>query len=488
MNDPTASRVAQSSPDPIFAFDLQARVTFWNGAMEKLYGIPSAEALGKAVRDVIPAFEGSADELDLQGTLGGAAGRSGMRSFPVPRGSENRIFEAEYCPLPGEGGFAILREVTESRRARERLEESESRFRTMADGAPVLLWMSETDALCTFFNQGWLDFTGRTLEREWGNGWAEGVHPEDFQHCMTVYLSAFVERRGFRMEYRLRRADGQYRWILDTGRPRYAPDGAFEGYIGSCIDITELRDSASALRKLNDELEDRVERRTSELRHSNDELESFSYSVSHDLRAPLRAIDGFSLMLADSSAERLDEQGRHALERIRSGCRRMDELIDALLGLSRMSRTEMILQEVDLSSLAASIAEEFRASAPRRRVEVSIAPGLSARGDLRLLRVVLSNLLGNAWKFTSRRTEARIEVGSEVRQGAPAFFVRDNGAGFDMEYAEKLFRVFQRLHRQDEFEGTGIGLATVQRIIHRHGGRVWAEGKLDQGATFHFTL
>jgi PAS domain S-box-containing protein len=488
VNNDFASRIAQSSPDPIFAFDAQSRITFWNGAMEHLYGIASDQALGRLVREMIPTFEGSAEERDLLRALEGSSGRANGRSFPVPRSAESRLLEAEYCPLPGGGGFAILREVTESRRAQEKLEESELRFRTMADGAPVLLWMSETDSLCTFFNQGWLDFTGRTLEMEWGNGWAEGVHPEDFQHCMSIYLSAFVERRDFRMEYRLRRADGQYRWILDAGRPRFAPDGAFEGYIGSCIDITELRDSASALRKLNDELEERVERRTSELRHTNEELESFSYSVSHDLRAPLRAIDGFSMILAGSVSDKLDEQSRHSLDRIRSSCQRMGELIDGLLGISRMARAEMNVEKIDLTSLAAGIVDELRAAAPQRRVDVSIAPGLTARGDRRLLRVVLTNLLGNAWKFTSRKERARIEVGSEVREGAPVFFVRDDGAGFDMEYAQRLFRAFQRLHRQDEFEGTGIGLATVQRIIHRHGGRVWAEGRAGQGATFYFTL
>jgi len=289
------------------------------------------------------------------------------------------------------------------------------------------------------------------------------------------------------MEYRLRRADGQFRWVLDTGRPRIAPDGTFEGYIGSCIDITELREAHSELQDLNTELENRVDRRTAELKHSNAELESFSYSVSHDLRAPLRAIDGFSALLQSSEAS-LADKDKHALDRIRAGCRRMGELIDGLLALSRFSRAELHSERVDLTAMAGTIAEELRASAPHRQVEFSIAPGLIGTGDRRLLRIALANLMSNAWKFTSRHPRARIVVGAEFREGGSAFFVRDDGAGFSMEYAARLFRPFQRLHRDDEFEGTGIGLATVQRIVNRHGGRIWAEGKPDQGATFYFTL
>jgi PAS domain S-box-containing protein len=492
MSDMTAASIAKMSPDPIFAFDPNGRLTFWNAAMERLCGRSMADVVGKSVREVFRGFEGTDEERQLHRTLTGLPSRSSARFLPPEAHATGRVFEAEYAPMSAPegriaGGFAVLRDVTEARRVEEQREESESRFRTMADGAPVLLWMSETDSLCTFFNQGWLEFTGRTLETEWGNGWAEGVHPEDFQRCMTVYLAAFVDRRDFRMEYRLRRADGQYRWILDTGRPRIAPDGTFEGYIGSCIDITEMRDAHSELQHLNTELEDRVDRRTAELQHSNAELESFSYSVSHDLRAPLRAIDGFSALLETSEAPLADKE-RHALNRIRAGCRRMGDLIDGLLALSRLSRAELHSERVDLTGMAGILAEELRASAPQRAVEFVIAPGLVAAGDRRLLRVALGNLMSNAWKFTSRHPRAKIEVGSELREGSRAFFVRDDGAGFSMEFANKLFRPFQRLHREDEFEGTGIGLATVQRIVNRHGGRIWAEGKVDAGATFYFTL
>ena len=224
------------------------------------------------------------------------------------------------------------------------------------------------------------------------------------------------------------------------------------------------------------------------LESANKELESFSYSVSHDLRAPLRSIDGFSLALLEDYAEKLDEEGREHLQRVRSATQRMAELIDDMLTLSRVTRSEMRLVKVDLSAMAKSIAAELRRSQPERKVEFVIAEELLAHGDGGLLKAALENLMGNAWKFTSKRPAAKIEFGAAQHNGAPVYFVRDNGAGFDATYANKLFGAFQRLHAETEFSGTGIGLATVQRIVHRHGGQVWAEGEIGHGATFYFTL
>ena len=221
---------------------------------------------------------------------------------------------------------------------------------------------------------------------------------------------------------------------------------------------------------------------------ANKELEAFSYSVSHDLRAPLRAIDGFSKAVLTDYAPRLDDRGRHYLERVRAGTLRMSQLIDDLLGLARVSRRELVRKRADLSDIAGQVAAELRRRQPARKVQVKVQPGLVAEADPHLLAIVFENLMGNAWKFTGKREDARIEVGRQADGGAPAFYVRDNGAGFDMQYADKLFGAFQRLHAEADFEGTGIGLATVQRIVARHGGRIWAEGRVDEGATFYFTL
>ncbi|HFD39779.1 MAG TPA: PAS domain S-box protein [Anaerolineae bacterium] len=235
-------------------------------------------------------------------------------------------------------------------------------------------------------------------------------------------------------------------------------------------------------------LEERVAERTAELAAVNRELEAFAYSVSHDLRAPLRSIDGFSQALLEDYADVLDARGKDYLRRVRAASQRMGRLIDDLLHLSRLTRREMHRQPVHLSEMAQQIAEDLSRQDPERQVEWRIAPDVVADGDPHLLRACLENLLGNAWKFTSKHATACIEFGVERDQEPPVYFVRDDGAGFDMAYADKLFGAFQRLHGLAEFEGTGIGLATVQRIIHRHGGRVWAEGKVEQGATFYFTL
>jgi signal transduction histidine kinase len=236
------------------------------------------------------------------------------------------------------------------------------------------------------------------------------------------------------------------------------------------------------------EAERAIIRLNADLQAVNKELEAFSHSVSHDLRAPLRAIDGFSQALLEDYAGKLDAEGQGYLQRVRAASQRMAQLIDDLLNLSRVTRAEMHRDDVDLTAMAREVAEELRKTEPGREADLIIAVGLRASGDERLLRVVLVNLLGNAWKFTNKRLRARIEFGMTGQEGKRAYLVRDDGVGFDMAYVGKLFGAFQRLHSADEFPGTGIGLATVQRIIHRHGGRVWAEGAVEQGATFYFTL
>jgi PAS domain S-box-containing protein len=279
-----------------------------------------------------------------------------------------------------------------------------------------------------------------------------------------------------------RRRDGTEFPVEISLSPMATPDGVL---VTSVIrDVTARREIEQRVQTLNADLA----RRVAELAAVNRELEAFSYSVSHDLRAPLRSIDGFSQALLEEHAGHLDPTAMDYLRRIRAATQRMGELIDDLLDLSRVTRREMRHDDVDLSALATAVMAELRRTEPARPVEVVIAEGLRGRGDPALLRLMLENLLGNAWKFTAHATPARIEVGVRREGEALAYYVRDNGVGFDTAYADKLFGAFQRLHAAAEFPGTGIGLATVQRIVLRHGGRVWAESAVGQGATFYFTL
>jgi len=267
------------------------------------------------------------------------------------------------------------------------------------------------------------------------------------------------------------------RWLHTKKVPILDDDGTPLYLLGISHDITERKLADEELRAAKEQAE-----------QASTELEAFSYSVAHDLRAPLRGIDGFSQALIDDYGDRLDEVGLGYLARVRKLAQHMAELIDDLLALSRVTRAEIDRERVDLSALARAAAIRLQRLEPDRRIDLVIEPGLMVDADSRLLSIALDNLLGNAWKFTSKVGVARIELGTEVTAASRAFFIRDNGAGFDMQYVHKLFGVFQRLHSATEFPGTGIGLATVARIIHRHRGRVWAEGALGQGATFYFTL
>lgn len=357
-------------------------------------------------------------------------------------------------------------------------------FRSVTEHAPIMMWMAGPDRHYRYLSEGWLRFTGRSLEQELGQGYAENLHPEDRDQVGGVYVDHFDRRSPYEVEYRLRRHDGEYRWILDRAMPYALPGGEFGGFVGTCLDVTERKAEGEALKNLNAELERRVEARTAELTAVNKELESFTYSVSHDLRAPLRAISGYASILLDEYGGRLDDEGRRMLTRQVDAAGRMEALIGDLLHYSRLGRGELERVEFDLTRMAMEVGDEIASRSWGVPVHIDVQPGLKANGDLRLLRTVVQNLIENAVKYSTPKGEARVRLTQEDG----AFVVRDSGIGIDMRHADKLFEPFERLHRASEFPGTGIGLANVRKVVERHGGKAWAESTPGEGSAFFFTL
>ena len=418
-----------------------------------------------------------------------------FRDFEIARPRANA--SVHYVAVSGDPVFdaagrfkgyrGVGADITERKQAEKALRASEEKFAKAFRSSPTFLSISTVaDGRYVEVNEGFLRGTGRTREEVIGHTSSEIAlwkNPQDRQRAIDT-LRDQGSVAGFEAE--LCKKSGETMVCEIWAEPIELESQPCVIWVTN--DITARKKTEAEIRVINAELEQRVEQRTHNLQVASRELESFAYSVSHDLRAPLRAIEGFSSLLEKEYAPQLDERGKDYFRRIRGGASRMGRLIDDLLNLSKVSRREIHLGPVDLSALAREAAEDLHNTEPERKVEWVIAPQVTAKGDAGLMRVVMQNLIGNAWKYSSKREHARIEFGIGERDGRAAFFVSDNGEGFDMAYADKLFGAFQRLHSTREFQGTGIGLATVKRIIHRLGGEVGAEGKPGEGATFYFTL
>lgn len=484
--------VLEAAPDAIVIVDSTGQVVLANAQTERLFGYPRDALVGQSIDVLVPErfrehhaghrrdFAAAPRVRTMGEGLDLAGRRADGSEFPVAISLSP--METAEGPLT----IAAIRDVSHARQAEQALRDRETRFRALLEAAPDAIVIADTRGRIELVNAQTEEIFGYTRDRLIGQP-IEILVPDRFRdrhvgHREHYLAEPRVRSMGEGLELRGRRADGSEFPVAISLSPVETPNGAL--VIAAIRDVTERDRIEREIQGLNQ----RLTRDNAELAAVNRELEAFSYSVSHDLRAPLRAIDGFSQALLEDCGDGLDATGRDYLDRVRRSAQRMGLLIDDLIKLSRVTRADTHMQEVDLSALAGRIAQDLKENEPARLADFSIQPGLVANGDARLLQIVLENLLGNAWKFTGGRTPARIEFGRHRQDGEEVFFVRDNGAGFDMAYVDKLFRAFQRLHDATEFAGTGIGLATVQRVIHKHGGRIWATGEVDRGATFYFKV
>jgi PAS domain S-box-containing protein len=486
------SSIVECSDDAIIGKSLDGIVLTWNQGAERIYGYTPAEIVGRSISLLIPPDR--SDELpEILGCLKLGRRVEHLETERVRKDGERIFVAVTMSPLKDPGGklvgaSTITRDLTERKRAEKALRLSEERYRSLTLVSDQIVWTANSRGEIEDMPM-WRDFTGQCVSEVKGFGWADAVHPEDRERAVGVWTRSVRNVSFFDTEYRLRRHDGQYRFMAVHGVPVLEDNGTIREWVGTCADITERKKAEEEVRHLNEELEKRVIQRTAQWEASNKELEAFAYSVSHDLRAPLRAINGFSRILLEEYAQELSAEAYRYLEVVRKNAVQMGELIDHLLAFSRLGRQSVIKEPVDMRVLVEQSLAELSGEQEGRQVEIVIGELPACNADSRLFKQVVLNLLSNAVKFTRCREKARIEFGTA---GSPSdetvYFVRDNGAGFDMRYADKLFGVFHRLHSTEQYEGTGVGLAIVQRIVIRHGGRIWAEGEVDKGATFYFSL
>ncbi|MBN3885884.1 MAG: PAS domain S-box protein [Nostoc sp.] len=492
--------ITDTLPVLISFVDSEQRYRFNNRAYQEWFGHPAAEVYGKHLWEVLGESAYEVLRPYVEQVLAGE--QVTFESKISYKDGGTRYINAIYVPQFNkqgivEGYAALVTDISEQQTAlrhrnlaEEALRDSEERYRILTEVSPQAIWMGDRDGGITYCNQYWLDYTGLTMEQTAGYGWIYVIHPDDRDRVFKTSMQAVANATDYEVEIRFRQvSDGSYRWHIVRGLPFRDQSGQIIKWVGIASDIHARKVAEASLQQLNEMLEQRIQERTVQLEAANKELESFSYSVSHDLRAPLRHIAGFiELLQKRHSSTSLDQTSQRYLKIIAETAKQAGILIDELLTFSRMGRTEMRYINLNMEELVQEVKRDLITETQGRTIHWHIESLPEVQGDPSMLRLVLRNLMGNAVKYTQTQNPAEITVGSIDNENEVVFFVQDNGVGFNMQYVHKLFGVFQRLHSDPKFEGTGVGLANVQRIIHRHNGRVWAEAVVDSGATFYFSL
>jgi len=476
--------IANNADSALVMVDSGRRLTFVNEAFTRITGYAAEEAIGRRVHDVVhwKRPDGSPypiEECPLEDMRRAIVAVRGHEDVFVRKDGSLFPVVVSISPLGGQGQdlgcVAEFRDVTAEKERAQALQESEQRYRFLADSVPVMVWTARPDGSVDFVNHRWRDYFRAPDDEIEGDAWIAVVHPEDRERVMTHWRRCLADQTPYALEYRLRRHDGVHRWHLCVAHPETV-DGVLRAWVGGVVDVHAQRERSS-------ELEREIGDRTAELVAANEAMEAFTYHVSHDLRAPLRAIVGTSHMIQDDYGREIPEEARRLLGRQADAATKLGQLIDDLLKLSRLSRTELEVQTIDFSALAREMAAEALATHPGTQVRVEVESEIEADADPRLLRLAVLNLIENAVKYSPDGGTVRVG-----RDSNGAYFVADEGIGISPDYFGKIFEPFQRLHRDDEFRGTGIGLSNVRQVVTRHGGRVWVESEPGRGSTFRFTL